>query len=328
MQASEVPDMTKWIDAHHHLWDLDAVHYPWLNARGVERFFGDPTPIQRNYMLDEFRADAHAEGFAASVHIQVGAQDGLAEAKWVQSVADAHPSWPLAQVVFCDLTADDLAGYLDAVQALPTVRGVRQIVGRAPGEDTVTGTNALLDNPRFSAGLREAGRRGLSFDLQLIPELMDKSAKVLAETPEIRVALCHAGSPYDRSPAGLRDWANRMNCLSVLPHVTCKLSGLGMFEHQWTADSIRPIVDSCLEQFGAERVMFGSNFPVDSLYSDYRTLVQAYRGIIPAASHTDVFYKTAARFYGFKFGSLEHFRSIPVHRTSGSEAVGAVRQWP
>ena len=292
--------MTAWIDAHHHLWDLAAVRYPWLMARGVERFFGDPTPIQRNYLLDEFRTDAGAEGIAASVHIQVGAQEGVVEAKWVQSVADEHPDWPLAQVVFCDLTADDLAERFDAFQALPTVRGVRQIVGRAPGEDAVTGTNMLLDNPRFAAGLREAGKRGLSFDLQLIPELMDKTARVLAEAPETSIALCHAGSPHDRSSAGLRAWANWMKCLSRMPQVTCKLSGLGMFDHQWTIDSIRPIVEACLEQFGDKRTMFGSNFPVDSLYSDYHTLFEAYRGIIPAAAQPSVFRETAARFYNLK----------------------------
>ena len=180
------------IDAHHHLWDLNAIHYPWLMAEGVERFFGNPAPIQRDYLVDEFRAEASAAGVAASVHIQVGAEDGLAEARWVQAVAEANAGWPAAQVVFCDLTADDLTARLDAFGALSTVRGVRQIVGRAPGEDAVTGTNALLDDPRFLEGLRAAGRRGLSFDLQLIPELMDKTARVLAEAPGTPVALCHA----------------------------------------------------------------------------------------------------------------------------------------
>ena len=93
------------IDSHHHLWDLKAVEYPWLNAKGVKRFFGDPTPIQRNYLIDEFRPDAQKNGFGSSVHIQVGAKDGLAEAKWVQSISDANPDWPMVQVVFCDLTA-------------------------------------------------------------------------------------------------------------------------------------------------------------------------------------------------------------------------------
>lgn len=91
----------------------------------------DPAPIQRNYLIDEFRADAQAEGFKGSVHIQVGAEDGLAEARSVQSVADANPDWLLAQVVFCDLTSNDLHAELDAFQMLTSVRGVHQIVGRA-----------------------------------------------------------------------------------------------------------------------------------------------------------------------------------------------------
>ena len=285
------------IDAHHHLWDLDAVHYPWLMAKGVERFFGDPAPIQRNYLLEEFRRDA--TGFDGSVHIQVGAEDGWAEAEWVQRVAEANPDWPLVQVAFCDLTADDLGAQLDRFQTLPTLRGVRQIVGRAPGEDAKSGTNALLDDPRFAEGLREVGRRGLSFDLQLIPDLYDAMARVLETAPETPVALCHAGSPIDRSPEGLHDWAERLRVLSDLPQITCKLSGLGMFDHGWTQDSIRPIVECVLDQFGPDRVMFGSNFPVDSLYSDYSCLRDAYEALVPAGMQAAVFGGTARRFYSF-----------------------------
>ncbi len=286
------------IDAHHHLWDLSAVHYPWLMAEGVPRFFGNPAPIQRNYLIDEFSMDASAHGVGASVHIQVGAESGWAEAQWVQSVADATPNWPMAQVVFCDLTAGDLEAQLDAFQSLSTVRGVRQIVGRAPGEDAVTGTNGLLGDPRFVEGLRAAGARGLSFDLQLIPDLMEKTTQILAQVPDIQVALCHAGSPYDRSTEGLASWARELRKLSDLENVTCKLSGLGMFEHNWTAGSIRPIVETCLDQFGPERCMYGSNFPVDSLYSDYATLMAAYERLIPDDMKSAVLHATAKAFYG------------------------------
>ena len=289
--------MTGWIDAHHHLWDLGAVHYPWLMARGVKRFFGDPTPIQRNFRLNEFQSDAAPCGVRASVHIQVGAENGLDEARWVQGIADTNPDWPMAQVVFCDLTSIDLSTRLDTFQTLPTVRGVRQIIGRAPGEDAQTGTGALLEDPHFLAGLRESGRRGLSFDLQLIPEQMEKAASLLARTPDTPIALCHAGSPHDRSPAGLKDWAQELCALSDLPHVTCKLSGLGMFEHNWTVHGIRPIVEVCLEQFGPERIMFGSNFPVDKLYGDYATLMQAYSELVPVEVQAAVFRNTAMRFY-------------------------------
>ena len=124
------------IDAHHHLWDLSAVHYPWLMAKGEVRFFGDPAPIARDYLLPEFTADATVHGFEGSVHIQVGAADPLAEARWVDNIA-AQSSWQMRQVAFCDLTAPSLADDLDILCALPSVVGVRQIIGRAPGEDAL-----------------------------------------------------------------------------------------------------------------------------------------------------------------------------------------------
>ena len=285
------------IDAHHHLWDLSAVSYPWLEAQGVSRFFGDPTPIQRNYLIDEFCAEASSVGVRASVHIQVGAADPMAEARWVQSVAESQPDWQMAQVVFCDLTAPDLEIRLDDIQKLSTVRGVRQIVGRAPEEDSVTGTNDLLDNPAFVAGLKEAGARGLSFDLQLIPELMEKTARVLEQASDTKIALCHAGSPHDRSREGLAQWAAAMKNLSALPNVHCKLSGLGMFDHDWTTKSIKPIVDEVLAQFRSDRLMYGSNFPVDKLYSDYDRLMTAFKELVPISDHPSVFTNTALRFY-------------------------------
>jgi len=284
------------IDAHHHLWDLSAVSYPWI-IDPTPRFFGDHTAIRRNYLLDEFSRDARASGFAGSVHIQVGAADPWAEAIWVQSVADADATWPMVQVVFCDLTVPDVADRLAAFAALNSVRGVRQIVGRSPQEDAATGTNDLLDNPHFLAGLRHVAAQGFSFDLQLIPELMPKTASILAQVPDLRVALCHAGSPYDRSPAGLERWRDLLAPLAALPQVSCKLSGLGMFDHGWTKNRIAPIVGTCLAQFGADRLMFGSNFPVCSLTSDYRTLVDS----IGDLAHHDprIFGLNAKDFYCF-----------------------------
>ena len=203
----------------------------------------------------------------------------------------------MVQVVFCDLTSPDLAGQLDRFQTLSTVRGVRQIVGRAPGEDAQTDTNDLVQSDAFLEGLQAVGERGLSFDLQLIPELMPAMADVLQKAPQTRVALCHAGSPHDRSPEGLREYAKALRSLSQLPQVYCKLSGLGMFDHNWNAQSIRPIVDICLDQFGAERCMFGSNFPVDKLCSSYEKLAKCYFRIVPNGMKKSVFSDVGRAFY-------------------------------
>ena len=127
---------------------------------------------------------------------------------------------------------------------------------------------------------------------------MPATARLLQQAPETKVALCHAGSPHDRTPAGIAAWAQALRTLSEQPQVACKLSGLGMFQHDWTTEDFRPLVESCLDQFGAARCMFGSNFPVDSLYSDYTTLFTAIQTLVPVEARQFVFSDTAAAFYG------------------------------
>ena len=285
------------IDAHHHLWDLDAVDYPWLMEKGKKRFFGDPTSIQRNYTIDEHIELAGAHGFKASVHIQVGAANALEEAKWVDKIAKQNPSWPMVQVAFCDLSLDDCEHQLDELQKLSSVVGVRQIIGRSPLEDTISGTNTLLESDAFKAGLQSISDRGLSFDLQIIPELSEQCATVFSQFQDLKVILCHAGSPYNRSTKGIAAWTEDLKHLSNLENVSCKLSGLGMFEHNWTETSVKPIAKTVINQFGPKRVMFGSNFPVDSLSSSFDDLYMRLNNIIGIKNSEDIFFQTAQRTY-------------------------------
>ena len=272
-------------DAHHHLWDLEAVHYPWLATKGIVRFFGDPAPIQKNYLVDDLKADIGDLPVEGSVHIQVGADDSqhLLESQTVQSFADAS-NLANGIVGFCALEDPGRAAMLDALSELPNFRGVRQIIGRSPAEDTQTGTGSLLNNPEWLDGLYELERRSLSFDLQLIPDQMQQAADMLADVPHLSVALCHCGSPWYRDKQGWSLWEAGLRALAELPNVHCKISGLSMFEHDWTIDSLRPIISTVLDIFGAERCMLGSNFPVDKLHTSYERLWFAYLEIVEAFS--------------------------------------------
>ena len=291
------------IDAHHHLWDLNAVDYPWLMEKGKNRFFGDPTPIQRNYLIDEHIKLAAALGFRASVHIQVGAADGLEEAKWVNKIVSENQSWPMVQVAFCDLSSEQREIQLDKLQKLSSVVGVRQIIGRSPEEDSTSKTNELLTSDNFMQGLQSISDRRLSFDLQIIPELSKTCAAVFSQFPNLQVILCHAGSPYNRTEEGITSWSSDLNHLSKLSNISCKLSGLGMFDHNWTQATVAPIVTTVMEQFGSARVMFGSNFPVDSLSSSFKALFERLTSIVDEKYFEDVFFKTAQRIYFPNFSS-------------------------
>ncbi|MEO0712657.1 MAG: amidohydrolase family protein [Pseudomonadota bacterium] len=289
------------VDAHHHLWDLSHCTYPWLMEKGVKRFFGDPAPIQKNYLVDDFRADFGNLPIEKSVHIQVGVtpDDSVKETAWLQAQGDAD-GLPSAIVAFADLTAPDLTSQLDAQSRYERLRGIRQIVGRSAEEDRKTGTQGLLSSSEFISGLQTLAHRGLSFDLQLTPPLMNAAADVFEQVPDLRVALCHAGSPSDFSLEALSEWRGGLERLASLPNLICKVSGFGMFQPDWTTASIRPLVISAIEIFGPDRIAFGSNFPVDRLASEYVRVMGAYLEItadFTPTERTAMFAGVAERFY-------------------------------
>ncbi len=289
------------VDAHHHLWDLNACYYPWLMARGVTRFFGDPTPIQKNYLSDDFRSDASDYDLLASVHVQVGVVAGeeLDETRWLQRLGD-ETGLPSAIVVSCALDHPEALRQLQLQLEFSRVRGVRQIVGRSDAEDAVSGSDRLIDNPLWQENFAVLGELGLTFDLQLTPKQVPRVAEVLAKASNTKVVLCHCGSPWDQSATGLREWQGGMRLLASLPNVSCKISGLGMFDHDWSTDSIRPIVESCIDIFGADRAMFGSNFPVDKLHASYSRVWSAFEIIASGLSQSaqdKLFIGTAQEFY-------------------------------
>ncbi|MDH3578076.1 MAG: amidohydrolase family protein [Gammaproteobacteria bacterium] len=293
--------MRRIVDAHHHLWDLSACQYPWLMARGISRFFGDPTAIQKNYLVADLREDAADYELAASVHVQVGVAPGdeLKETAWLQQTGD-DMGLPSAIVAFCELDSPEAPQFLGAQLEFSRLRGARQIIGRSDEEDAITGSGGLVDDPVWRENLGLLGELGLSFDLQLTPGQVPRIAEVLADTPDTDIALCHCGSPWDQTKAGIESWREGLRLLASLPNVYCKISGLGMFDHNWTVDSIRPIVESCIEIFGVERTMFGSNFPVDKLHASYTQVWSAYEEIsngLSAMEQQLLFGDTARNFY-------------------------------
>ena len=279
------------IDAHHHFWDLQKVHYPWLEARGVKRFFGDPTAIQKNYLAQDLRNDFDGLPVGQSVHIQVGAADSqhLAEAQLAQSISD-ESGLANAIVAFVALENPSRTDAIEQLKQLSNFRGVRQIVGRSPEEDAKSGTGTLLERADWRSGLNLLAENGLSFDLQLIPEQMQVAARLFSGIPELKVALCHCGSPWYNemsNPKGWALWNEGLETLADLPNVHCKISGLTMFNHNWSIESFMPVISTVIKTFGPDRCMFGSNFPVDKLHASYTDLWHAYLSICRALELSD-----------------------------------------
>jgi predicted TIM-barrel fold metal-dependent hydrolase len=141
---------------------------------------------------------------------------------------------------------------------------------------------------------------GWAFDLQVFAGQMEDAAALARACPQVTFVLQHAGMPEDRSPAGLAAWRDGMARLAQNANVVSKLSGLGTFIHRNDPGHIAAIVEETVGWFGAERCLFGSNFPIEKLWTGYADLVAAYRDAIaarPAAEQAAILDGTAARVY-------------------------------
>ena len=294
-------DVSQIIDSHHHLWDLYEIKHTWLAEKGVTRFFGDPAPIQKNYYVPNFKADHVALPIVGSVHIQCGValEHNTKETEFVQAQSDEQ-GLANAIVAFCDLTDESAQSELDQQQSFKNLRGIRQIVGRDAEEDAKNGTNALLENLVFRDGLKTLIERKLSFDLQLTPPLLPAAAKLFKSIEDLPVAICHAASPQDFSKEGLRDWEAGLKDFAEHGNMICKISGLGMFDHNWTVESLRERVLRTIDVFGPSRIAFGSNFPVDKLYASYEDTFGGFLNLTEGFSNSernDMFFNTAKNLY-------------------------------
>ena len=123
---------------------------------------------------------------------------------------------------------------------------------------------------------------------------------MLTKVDSLPVAVCHAGSPWDQSRQGLETWQSGLRKLAERPATVVKISGLGMFKRQWQQDDIERIALPVIDIFGPERVMVGSNFPVDKLYHSYEAWWQAIQQLMSrfnASEQRAMLVECSSKFY-------------------------------
>lgn len=280
------------VDPHVHFWDLRTHRYPWLERPGTS-FVGDAIALKHDYLPDTFLHEAGAIDVVKVVHVEANHDpaDPVEETRWLQSLADhaAGPrKLPDAIVAWADLSAPDAHATLAAHAAFPNTRGIRQILN--VHSDPLYGyvDRHFMRDPVWLENFGLLGRYGFSFDLQLYPSQTQEAAQLAQRYPDVQFVLNHAGMFVDRdSPAGYRAWRDGLRLLSSCPNVAVKISGLAMFDHAWTVESLRPYVLETIDAFGVERAMFASNFPVDRLFGSYEALWLAYARIVAGASEAE-----------------------------------------
>jgi predicted TIM-barrel fold metal-dependent hydrolase len=286
-----------YVDAHHHIWP--ATGLPWLDGPMIPRIFGPYESLQgKAYTAEEYAADARAAGFSQSVYVQANwkLEDSLKEVQWVQEQHE-RTGWPHAIVGSADLFDANAFETLQAQQeASPLMRGTRlQLHWHEHEAFRFASAPDRATDPTFNANIARLPELDYVFELQVFPTQLRFATQLVEAHPNVTFVLIHAGMPIEGEP-----WREALTELSHHPNVNVKLSGQGTFIHRVDPERIAEVTKVVLDTFGAGRAMFGSNFPIESLWTDFSSLIQAWLGVLaeyPDEVRQDVLGRTARRVY-------------------------------
>lgn len=275
--------MTARIDSHLHVWELARGGYDWL------------TPVSGALYAD-FTAEAAAASLATRAidrAVLVQAQDSRPETDYLLSLASLHP-WVLGVVGWVDLDHPAVARrQLTESAAHPQFVGVRTLLHTDPRTD-------LLERPAVRESLRAVAAHGLPFDVpDAWPRHLPQLPGLAAGIPELTVVINHLGKP-PRGRAELLAWRDTLALVAARPNVVAKVSGLRTPGANYSAATLAEIWEIALDLFGADRLMWGSDWPMPIADGDYAAAVDPPFELIDTLSvheQTAILSGTAARVY-------------------------------
>lgn len=291
------------VDAHHHVWDLERNRYPWLLPEVlVPHRYGDYSAIKQSYLPADYRRDTVGLGVVASVYMEAewDPTDPLGETEYIEGLA-ASTGVPGAMVAQVWLDAPDAVEVVAAQAAHPLVRSVRHKPGGPATVDQArAGGRTLMSDRAWRRGYTALASHGLHFELQTPWWNLHEASDLAADVPETTIVVNHAGVLLDREPDTVAGWREAMAGLAAHANVVVKASGLCVAGTSWSTGLVREPLLTLVELFGADRVMFGSNFPVDGMFTDYAGLLDAYlesTETLAAEEQSAIFQGTADRIY-------------------------------
>ena len=267
------------IDSHQHFWSYDASQYPWFPAG---------SPLQRDWLPEDLARLQRPLGFDGSIAVQ--ARQSLEESRWLLALADADPRIK-GVVGWVDLRSEHVDDELAEFATHPCFVGVRHVVQDEPDD-------GFMLRPEFMRGIGKLLQHGLTYDLLVFPKQLPAAIGLVERFPEQPFVLDHIAKPFIKAGT-LSPWREQVRELATFPNVCCKVSGM-VTEADWTdwdAPRIAPYADHVLSCFGAERVMFGTDWPVCEVAATYGEVVGLARVLTAGLSDAerDQFFTTTAR---------------------------------
>lgn len=288
-----------------HLWDLKTGTYPWLtNPKEREIPFGDLKKLAVDYLLSDYRQDTATVELAGLVHVEAAwdPSDPVGESKWLAGTL-ADFKTPYSIIAQGNLSKADFPELLAAHREVnDRVIGVRQILNyHKDPKYTFTDSPEIIYEKAWRRNFAHLGDQGMIFDLQIFPDQAIGVAELAQEFPQTKMVINHFIMPLEWNQDAIANWKLELAKLAAHENVAIKLSGLYMYHRSWPSEAMDTLINTALELFTPDRVMWGSNFPVDrqfvsmnKLISDFETILAAHDSSICEA----VMWKSANSWYG------------------------------
>jgi predicted TIM-barrel fold metal-dependent hydrolase len=289
------------VDAHLHVWRL--ADLPWLHGPMVPRIFGAYEAIRRDYPITEYLGDARAAGIGAAVYVQPNwpIERSVEEVRWVQDIHERY-GWPQAVIGSAAMFDAGARTVFERQRDIsPLMRGTRlQLHWHTDERFRFASAPDRMNDRVFRENLAVLEDFGWLFELQVFPGQMADAAALVERFPNTTFVLVHAGMLESTDPAHVEPWRAGLALLAEHPNVVVKLSGQGTFVHRVDEPLIRLVTATTLELFGSSRCMFGSNFPIESIWTGFPTLMDTWLRVLADLdldARRDVLGATARRVY-------------------------------
>jgi L-fuconolactonase len=272
------------IDAHQHFWKYSLAEYGWMGE--------NMAVLKRDHLPGELEKLAAASGIDGSVAVQ--ARQSLAETEFLLDLAKKHP-FIKGVVGWVDLRSEKVDEQLVKYSKDKKLKAVRHVVQDEPDDD-------FMMRDAFVRGISKLERYGLRYDILIYPKQVKCATKLVERFPDQPFVLDHIAKPLIKK-AELHPWKNQMRDLARNENVWCKVSGMVTEANwgKWKPADFVPYMDAVLEMYGAERLMFGSDWPVCTCAAKYEqvvAIVKGWAGKLSKSEQERLFGGTAAEFYG------------------------------
>lgn len=272
------------IDAHHHLWKYTDEDYGWIPPG---------SPIVRDFLVPDLEAAAKTAGVEGTVVVQ--ARQTVEESDWLLSLADST-ELILGVVGWVPLVDPDVAGVLGRLAAHEKFKGVRHVL---QGE-----ADEYFTRDDFHRGLALLPDLDLRYDLLLFQRQLPAAIQLVDRQPDLGIVIDHIAKPEIRKGSVDPVWKAGMSELAKRDHILgVKVSGMvtEVLDPEIDEATLRAYFETTLELFGADRVMFGTDWPVCLLRIDsYQKWAETVRGYVSGLSDDEqaaILAANAARIY-------------------------------